>query len=440
MAKNMNKNLCSCIGIVSIATILLAVSGCTTRKRESGRGIQISIACTYSPTDTGVQAIDKSIDKFMVEHPDIFVKKIWFTRDYQTKLMTMIAGGTAPDIFRTSPDMVPTYISRKILMPLDDFIKKSSELKLEDFFPQVLHKYRFDGETIGKGPVYGFGTDWSLDQTLFFNKDMFDKEGIPYPTKSLSWEEFRDIAKKLTHREDRKKQFGCLIGYIPLLVYQNGGRVFSEDGKRCLLDSPEAIEAFKFLVDLRIKDEVMPSYTELRDTNQLQLFQTGRLGMFLSGRYYVPIVSSVVKHFKWGVAPGLHKKKRVNVCVGPYGWVMSKTVRHPDAAWKLMEWLVVGDCEKELARMGYNIPVIKKIAYSDLFLTNPNHPEGFNKIFMDEVEYTVPSPLTPYAPTDRWKRIIGEELELAYLEEQTAEEAAVKACKRINELIAEIER
>ena len=101
--------------IVSIVIILLTVFGCTAKREGAGK-IQISIACTYSPVDTGVQVIDKSIDKFMVEHPDIFVKKIWFTRDYQTKLMTMIAGGSAPDIFRTSPDMVPTYISRGILM------------------------------------------------------------------------------------------------------------------------------------------------------------------------------------------------------------------------------------------------------------------------------------------------------------------------------------
>ncbi|MCK4307916.1 sugar ABC transporter substrate-binding protein [candidate division WOR-3 bacterium] len=422
---------------VTLAGIFsLLVFGCTAKKEGVGKE-QVSIACSYSPVDTGTQVIDKSIDKFMIEHPDIFVKKIWFTRDYQVKLMTMIAGGTAPDIFRVAPNMVPTYISRGIVMPLDDFIKKSSELKLKDFFPQVLHKYKFDGETIGKGPVYGFGTDWSPDYTLFFNKDMFDKEGIPHPTESLSWEEFRDIAKKLTHREIRKKQFGCLLSLrdIPLLVYQNGGRVFSEDGKKCLLDSPEAIEAFRFLVDLKVKDRVMPSYTETADTNQLQLFQMGKLGMFLSGRYYVPVVSGVVKNFKWGVAPGLHQKKRVNMVRGPCGWLMSKTVKHPDAAWKLMEWLVVGDCERELAKVGYNIPVIKKIAYSDLFLTNPNHPEGFNKIFMDEVEYTVPSPLTPHCPTDRWKRVISEELDLAYLEKQSPEEVAKKACKRINKLL-----
>ena len=435
MAKNVSNRLLLRAGMIFVVSVFL-ISGCTTKRKGAGK-IQISIACSYSPVDTGVQVIDKSIDKFMVEHPDIFVKKIWMSRDYWSKLLTMIAGGTAPDIFRTSPNMVPTYVSRGIVMPLDDFIKKSSELKLEDFFSAVLYKYRFDGETVGKGPVYGFGTDWSPDKTLFFNKDMFDKAGIPYPEKSLSWEEFRDIAKKLTCREKGKKQFGCLVGHIPLLVYQNGGRVFSEDGRRCLLDSTEAIEAFKFLIDLRIEDKVMPSYTEMRETNKLQLFQTGKLGMFLSGRYYVPVVGGVVKDFKWGVAPGLHHKKRVNVVTGPYGWVMSKSVKHPDAAWKLMEWLVVGDCEKELARVGYNIPVIKKIAYSDLFLTNPNHPEGFNKIFMDEVEYTIPSPLTPHCPTDRWQGIIWEELELAYLEKQSPEETAKKSCKRINELLKE---
>ncbi|MCD6219049.1 sugar ABC transporter substrate-binding protein, partial [Candidatus Calescamantes bacterium] len=328
------------------------------------------------------------------------------------------------------------------LMPLDSFIEKSEVLKLEDFFPQVLWKYRFDEKTktIGKGSIYGFGTDWSPDYTLFFNKDMFDEAGIKYPTESLSWEEFREIAKKLTVRKGRKKQFGCLLwsGDIPLLVYQNGGRVFSEDGKRCLLDSPEAIEAFKFLVDLRVKDKVIPSYSELQETDRLQLFQTGRLGMFLSGRYYVPCVEKAVKgRIRWGVAPGLHYKKRVNMVTGPYGWVMSKKTKHPEAAWRLMEYLVVGGCEEELAKAGYNIPVIKRIAYSDLFLTNPHHPEGFNKIFLDEVKYTVPSPLTPYCPTRRWKEVINQELELAFLGRQTAEEAALKATRRINEIIRE---
>ncbi|MFA7372961.1 MAG: sugar ABC transporter substrate-binding protein [bacterium] len=425
-------SICILLSIVSLVTL----SGCSSKTGDADK-ITISIACTYSPTDTGCRIIDKSIDNFMKANPDIRVKKIWFTKDYYPKLATMIAGGTPPDIFRVSPDMVPMYIQKGALMPLDDFITGSKTVKLEAFYPQVLHKYRFDGKIIGRGKIYGFGTDWSPDCTLFYNKDIFDKARLPYPDRSPSWEEFKDMALKLTSGQGRKRIFGGLINNVSLLVYQSGGQVFSKDGKKCLLDSPEAIAAFQYLVDLRIKDKVMPSYADMQESSQLELFQTGRLAMFLSGRYYVPVVGAIVKDFKWGVAPGLHSKKRVNIVTGPCGWVMSSKVKHPEAAWKLMEHLVVGDCEKDLAKAGYNIPVIKSIAESDMFLTNPNHPAGFNKVFMDEVQYTVPSPLTPYLATDRWQSIVKNELDLAYLGKQSAGTAAVKATKKINQLLGE---
>ena len=425
--------------IVIMFCLLIIIAGCVGCKAEKQKQVTLTIACTYSPTDVGCRIIDKSLDEFMKQNPDIKIKKIWFTEQYQTKLMTMIAGGNPPDIFRLGPDYIPTYVQRGTLEPLDKYIAKSSVLKLEDFFPQVLYKYKYETEskTVGKGPIYGFGTDWSPDCTLFYNKDMFDKAGIAYPVKSMSWEEFRQTAQKLTTGERGQRQYGGLVGDISLLVAQNGGSVFSADGKRCLLDSPEAMEAFQYVVDLRIKDRAMPSLSDMQNSNQLQLFQTGRLGMFLAGRFYVPIVRDQVKSFKWGVAPGLHQKKRVNIVTGPFGWVMSSKAKHPEAAWKLMEYLVVGKCEEELAKAGYNIPVVKKIAESDMFLGNPDHPAGFNKVFMDEVKYTVPSPLTPYAPTDQWKKVISDELELAYLGKQTARQAAVNAARRINELLSE---
>ncbi|MDD2485405.1 MAG: sugar ABC transporter substrate-binding protein [bacterium] len=424
--------------VICIIWILAALTSCGKRDTQSGKMI-VTVACGYSPSDVGCQIIDKSLDEFMKQNPDIKVKKTWFTQDYFAKLMTMIAGGTPPDVFRLAPDYIPAYVQRDTLEPLDKYISESNVLKLDDFYPQVLYKYKYEKQThtIGRGKLYGFGTDWSPAYTLFYNKDMFDKAGLSYPTKSMSWDEFRRTASKLTIGKGGLRQYGCLVGDISLLVAQNGGSVFSPNGRKCLLDSPQAVEAFQYMVDLRAKDRVMPSLSDMQNSNQLQLFQTGRLGMFLAGRFYVPILQKQVKGFKWGVAPGLHQKKRVNMNTGPFGWVMSNKVKHPEAAWKLMEYLVVGDCEQELAKAGYNIPAIKKVADSDMFLNNPNHPAGYNKVFMDEVKYTVPSPLTPYAPTDRWRKIIGDELELAYLGKQTALQAALNATDKINKLLNE---
>lgn len=422
-----------------IFCLAILLPGCGGNKVGDQGKITVVIACTYNPIDIGCQIIDKSLDEFMKRNPDIKVKKIWLTEQYNAKLLTMIAGGNPPDIFRVSPDYIPTFAQKGILEPLDKYIAKSSVFKLDDFYPQVLYKYKYNTQhkTIGKGPIYGFGTDWSSDYTLFYNKDMFDKAGLSYPTGSMSWAEFRQTALKLTRVGDSGKEFGCrLVDVIPL-IYQNGGSVFSPDGKKCLLNSPQAVEAFQYLVDLRIKDRVMPSASDMQAQNQLQLFQTGRLGMFLSGRHFVPIMQKQIKGLNWGVAPGIHQKKRINMVIGPFGWVMSSKTRHKEAAWKLMEHLVVGDGVKELARAGYNIPAVKKIAESDMFLSNPNHPAGINKVFMDEVKYTVPSPLTPYAPTDRWQGIIAGELELACLKKQTAQQAAWNATRKINELLAE---
>ncbi len=431
-----SKLLCS---LVITFCLVIALSGCGSNKDEEQSKITITIACGYSPTDVGCQIIDKSLDEFMKQNPDIKIKKVWFTQQYWTKLMTMIAGGTPPDIFRLAPDYIPTYVQRGTLESLDKYIAKSRALKLEDFYPQTLYKYKYDAEskTVGQGPIYGFGTDWSPDCTLVYNKAMFDKAGLPYPTGSMSWEEFRQTAQKLTAGEGGQKQYGCLISDISMLVAQNDGSVFSPDGKTCLLDSSQAIEAFQYIVDMRAKDRCMPSIGDLQNSNLLQLFQTGRLGMFLSGRFYIPILQEQVKGFKWGVAPGLQQKKRVNIVTGPFGWVMSSKTKHPEAAWKLMEYLVAGNCEKELAKAGYNIPVIKKIAESAIFLSNPKHMAGVNKVFMDEVKYTVPSPLTPYAPTDRWQKTVSDELDLAYLGKQTARQAAVNATRKINQLLVE---
>ncbi len=425
--------------ILPFISLLFLITSCAKREVKKGQ-ITITVAGGYTVTDEGWRIIGESLKKYERLNPDIKIRTNWIAgQNYYGKILTMIAGGTPPDIFRIKPNMVTQFIQKGILLPLDDYIKESKVLSLGNFFPQVLHKYRFDGKEIGKGPVYGFGTDWSPDFALFYNKSLFDKAGLPYPKKSLSWKEYLDIAKKLTIRDKRgrAKQFGTLLPPLELLVYQNGGKIFSEDGKRCLLDSPEAIEAIQFLYDLRNKYRVAPSLGEAVTSDIFTLFQTGRLATFFSGRYLVPNIDKVVgKRFSWSVGPSLHKKKRANMIIGPCGWVISKKTKHPEESYKLLEYLVSGEGEIDLAEIGYNIPVIKKIAYSDTFLNNPNHPEGINKLFLDEVKYAIPSPLTPYAPTDRWEGIIGDEMELVYLEKKSPEEAGKDMAEKINNLLS----
>ena len=266
------------IGLIN----LILIFGCSRKSPEEIAKVTLSVASFARPKeDPGYKALQKTFFQFEKENPGIKIKEIQISTKpvsrYIQKLLTMMAGGVAPDVLRISTDSTQDLLKKGALRPLDDFLKKSKRIKEEDFFPVTLFGYKFDGEVFGKGPIYGFPTDFSPFTLLFYNKKLFDEAGISYPTKSLSWEEFLKLAEKLTKRDEKGRimQYGVYDIDPYVLIYQNGGRVFSEDGKRCLLDSPEAIEAIQFKTDLSTKYHVAPSYGDKQQGNRDIMFRTG---------------------------------------------------------------------------------------------------------------------------------------------------------------------
>ena len=89
------------------------------------------------------------------------------------------------------------------LTELSDFVAR--DLNMDDYDPYIFEQ----GMTLGG--LYGLP---SGVYTLFvlYNKDLFDKAGIPYPSSdwnnTWSREEFHDIARKLTQGTGATKQFG----------------------------------------------------------------------------------------------------------------------------------------------------------------------------------------------------------------------------------------
>jgi len=114
------------------------------------------------------------------------------------------------------------------------------------------------------GRQYGFVTNpgpW----VIFYNKSIFDKCGVPYPKGDWTWEEFVEVAKKVTMKgtDGRRNETYGVMGYdLMEAIWQNGGSLFSKDGTRCTLDTPEAIEAAQWLMDLQFVHKCAPSPSE----------------------------------------------------------------------------------------------------------------------------------------------------------------------------------
>ncbi len=123
------------------------------------------------------------IDQYMAAHPHVRIIRI-HASDFDPKLKTMFAAGTPPDLFYLRPESVAELASLKMIRPIDDYLAaaraKGGVVWLDDFYPILLDVFRFDGQRIGKGALYGLPKDFTT-AVFYVNLDLFARAGVPVP-------------------------------------------------------------------------------------------------------------------------------------------------------------------------------------------------------------------------------------------------------------------
>ncbi len=135
------------------------------------------------------------------------------------------------------PDTLPAEIADLVMLPV--LTEAGTVEKRQFVYPcNVYHKY------------------------IIYNKNLFDQYNVPYPSQDLTWEEYLDLAKRLTIYGESKeipKVFGGMGITADEVIWGKGGAFLNESGTRCTLDSKEAIEAMVFVHSLYHKHQVEPT-------------------------------------------------------------------------------------------------------------------------------------------------------------------------------------
>ncbi len=392
--------------------ILFLATGCGKKpapveeKKEEEKKIVIEFM-NWESSPEGQALVEGLIEKFEQRYPDVKVRNniVPSGAGYGSKLLTRIASGTAPDLWEQGADGVQYYIKKDTILNLTPYIEKSRLINKEDFFPAALIKFRWDGKHLFKGDLYVYGKDLGT-MALIYNKDLFDKAGLAYPDETWTGKEFLETAQALTKREKSRRpiQIGIDQSPHPLdILVQKGGKIWSEDYKKCLLNSKEAKEAFQYVYDLQEKYRVALRQEEYKEQDPLTKgfgFAAGRAGMSIIGRWQMPdLIRDIGGRFSWDVAPyPLFGKKKIFVLHGPTGWAISAKTKHPEESFHFLEVLIGPEGQLATAKAGWNLPSNKKIAYSDAFLKNLDHPhsEKINRIFLAAAENRIPIRYNPY--------------------------------------------
>jgi multiple sugar transport system substrate-binding protein len=215
--------------------------------------IRVVSFLTYQENATGAES--KIVDEFQKAHPEIKVDfQLLPFKDYFTLLKTRIAGGDAPDVAALNMESVQEFASLGAVADLTPFIQKEN-FDLTAYYENTLKMHQYQGKQVGLPASFS-------DVVMLYNKDLFDKAGLPYPDGSWDWNKYVETAKALTadtNNDGVIEQFGTARAWWPLYLFWNGTNIVTADYKKCVLTEPAAIEGLQKMVDLTLKDKVAPA-------------------------------------------------------------------------------------------------------------------------------------------------------------------------------------
>lgn len=234
--------------------------------------------------------------------------------------------GVAGAVLTTGNDSAVNYGIRNAVVDLTRF--PDYDQVVERFSDSAMVQLCFHGAAYGLPETQTF-------PMMFYRKDILMELGLEVPQ---TWD---DVKVAMTVLAKNQMEFGMLPSeqIFAMLLYQNGGAYYSEDGSVSRLDSDEAINSFKQYC------EYYTDYKLDKETSVDQRFRTGECPIIIADYtlYNNLQVSAPDIDGLWSIAPVPGTRKEdgtIDRSVGSTGLtsLMMSATKEPEACWEFLKW------------------------------------------------------------------------------------------------------
>jgi multiple sugar transport system substrate-binding protein len=206
--------------------------------------------------------------------------------DYYIKISTLISSKNTPDFFWMTQELISKYAELGAIADLTDFLNNSEKYNPERFYEGVIASAFHEGKY--------YGVPWIANPVMvYYNKNLFDEAGVPYPDPAddWTWDEFIEIAKKLTvvkkdANNNDYQQYGIVIDGWPNIetfIWAGGGDIIADNGTDILLDTEESLKGLDILNEILVSG-ITPSFSEVSSLGSNNVwFEKQRVAMFMGG-------------------------------------------------------------------------------------------------------------------------------------------------------------
>jgi multiple sugar transport system substrate-binding protein len=286
---------------LAVAGLMLFASSAVTRPTATHAASTTISFMTFDAVPAHLEDLNTIILGFEQTHPGVHIKVIPVAYDqYFTKLQVAVAGGQAPDTFEVDYQDFVTYASKGALLPLSAVAPRARYTSL--FYPRALGAFSLHGRQYGLPETFS-------DVLLFYNKDLFDKAHLAYPSAKWTWSDELKAAQKLTDTGS-----GVFGDYEPIqffefykVLYQAGGQFLDKHGK-VAINNATGLTAVNWLVDKINKYHVMPSLAQMGGLSDGDMFMAGKIAMDRTGIWEFPTFASSKIHWDVQLEPGDKRK------------------------------------------------------------------------------------------------------------------------------------
>lgn len=380
---------------------------------------------TFSAAPDHLEDLDRMIEIFEAANPHISVEvETAPFGDYFTKLQTLIAGGEAPDVFELNYENFVTFASKGVLADLTGNLEADAGSPLDVYYPRSYDAFNYNG--LQSGLPATFST-----VVLFYNKDLFDQAGLDYPEADWTWDDAVAAAEVLT---DADAGVWGLFSPIQFWEFykkaaQNGCSFFNEDQTEVTIDAPECVEALQTMIDFVETYGVMPSDIDMAGLSDGDMFNSGQLGMLVTGIWMYGAFADAPFAWDIQVEPGLAEQATHFFANGVSAFAGGA---NRDAAY---EWIKFFTSSPEMAQIrvesGWELPTLNNPEYVEGYLSQ-TPPDNRAAVF-ESLEYSIVPPVI--ARQNEMQDTVNQLIDLVKLGELTPEEALAQAKVQIEELM-----
>jgi multiple sugar transport system substrate-binding protein len=296
------------------------------------------------------QFSDEEFQKLVVEpvkkkFPNLNVNLV--LQEKNKPIEQYVTGGHFGDILMSNSNNLVTYLDLGLAVNLNDFIKKYN-LDLPKFEPSAVEAIQSYGK---KGETYAipFGLKRSA---IFYNKDIFDKFAVPYPTDNMSWDDTIELGKKVARTQDNISYKAINVTNIihfastlslPYLDLQTNEPKLTSDGWK------KAFEMFKRISDIPGNSDMRQGEIAFQKDRNLAM----KIG-FVGGFGPFEEMHERGNDLNWDLAAFPYHKENPGVGKGLNITTMmiAPTSKHPDEAFKVIQLMTSGEVQLSASRSG----------------------------------------------------------------------------------------